>query len=293
MLAAMRARRSCLSVPASSAKMLEKARSLPADELVLDLEDAVAPGEKDAARETLVTALAKGFGERTVSVRINGVGSPWLERDVADVVGARAGGARVDCLTVPKVESAADLLLVAGLAERAESGGEAVGLEALIETAAGLARAVEIATSTSRLEALILGYADLGASLGLPAKDPDPSADRWHFARGALIVAARTGGVAAIDGPFLALGDVAGLAREAGRASALGFDGKWAIHPAQLEALNERFTPAADEVERARAVIGALVGAAGGVARLGGEMIDEASRKQAERVLARAGAARV
>lgn len=286
----MRARRSCLSVPGSSAKMLEKARGIPADELVLDLEDAVAADDKEAARATVVAALAAGFGERTVSVRVNAVGTAWFERDVLEVVRGAAG--RLDCLTIPKVESPADVAAVAGLLERAEGeapAGRAVGLEALIETAAGLAGAVEIARASPRLEALILGYADLGASLGLPAESSG-AGDRWHFARGAVIVAARAAGIQAIDGPWLEMDDAAGLEREAGRAHALGFDGKWAIHPSQLEPLNARFAPAPDEVERARAVLTALADGAG-AARLDGAMIDEASRKHAAQVVARAEAA--
>lgn len=274
--------------------MLAKARALPADELVLDLEDAVAPGDKDGARSALAGELREGFGERTVSVRVNGVGTPWLQADVAEVVGAMAGGARVDTLTIPKVESAADLALVEELAQAAESAGGAdgpVGFEALIETAAGLARAVEIAASSPRLEALILGYADLAASLGLPPGPVDPAADRWHFARGTVIVAARAAGLAAIDGPFLGIDDPEGLEREAGRAHALGFDGKWAVHPSQLEPLTELFTPSPDEVARARSVLDALADSAAGAARLDGAMIDEASRRHAEHVLARAAAA--
>lgn len=274
--------------------MLAKARALPADELVLDLEDAVAPADKDAARATLAAELREGFGERTVSVRVNGVGTPWLQPDVAEVVGAMASGARVHTLTIPKVESAGELALVEDLAQAAEGAGDTdhrIGFEALIETAAGLAHAVEIAASSPRLEALILGYVDLAASLGLPPDPVDPAADRWHFARGTVIVAARAAGLAAIDGPFLGIDDPDGLEREAGRAHALGFDGKWAIHPSQLEALTELFTPSPEEVARAREVLDALAGSGAGAARLGGEMIDEASRRHAERVLTRAGAA--
>ncbi len=286
----MRARRSCLSVPASSAKMLAKARTLAADELVLDLEDAVAPEEKEGARAALVAALAEGFGARTVSVRINAVGTPWCDRDVVAV--AEAAG-RVDCLTIPKVESPGDAEVVARLLDMAEQragGGRRLGLEALVETAAGLARAAEIAHASPRLEALILGFADLGASLGMP---PAGSAgeDRWHFARGTLAVAARAAGLQAIDGPHLAIDDAEGLRTEAARARALGYDGKWAIHPSQLESLNAMFTPAPGEVERATAVLDALAASDAGAARLDGEMIDEASRKLAEQIVARAEAA--
>lgn len=270
--------------------MLAKARELPADEVVLDLEDAVAPSEKDAARAALAQELRAGFGDRAVTVRVNGAGTPWLERDIALLAETAAVGARLDCLTIPKAESSADVALVAGLLESA--GGEAaarVGLEALIETAAGLVAAAEIATASPRLQALIIGYADLGASLGMPSEDPDPVIDRWHFARATVLVAARAAGLQAIDGPFLGIDDPAGLAREAGRAQALGYDGKWAIHPSQLEALNARFTPSAGELERAREVLDALARSPDGATRLDGEMIDEASRRHAERVLARAG----
>lgn len=270
--------------------MLAKARELPADEIVIDLEDAVAPSEKDAARATLVAELRAGFGERTVSVRVNGIGTEWLPRDIATLAEAVAAGAGPRCLTIPKVESAADVALVEGMIDReAGEAGARFGLEALIETAAGLARVDEIAAASPRLEALILGYADLGASLGMPAENLDPAVDRWHFARAKLLVAARAAGLEAIDGPFLGIADREGLEREASRARSLGYDGKWAVHPSQLEPLNACFTPSPAEIERAREVLDALARSPDGAVRLDGEMIDEASRRHAERVLARAG----
>jgi citrate lyase subunit beta / citryl-CoA lyase len=287
----MRARRSCLSVPASSPRMLDKARELPADELVLDLEDSVLPDAKDEARAAIATALREGLGERTVSVRINAVGSRWCDRDVVELV--EGAGGRLDCLTIPKVESAADIAFVDRLLDGVEqrTGARPIGLEALIETAAGLARTAEIARASPRLEALIIGFADLRTSLGMPAQPPE-GGEQWHHARSTVLVAARAAGLQAIDGPDLRVDDARALRAEAGLARALGYDGKWAIHPSQIAPLNELFSPAPGEVERARAVLAALAAAGRGAARLDGEMIDEASAKLAEQVVTRADAAR-
>jgi len=287
----MRARRSCLSVPASSPRMLAKAGDLPADELVLDLEDSVLPEAKEEARAALLAALSEGVGGRTVSVRINAVGTPWCDRDVVAL--AETGAPGLDCLTVPKVESPGEIEFVdrlLGMAEQRSGASRPIGLEALIETAAGLARAAEIARASPRLEALILGFADLSASLGLPP-DAAGGGDRWHFARGTVLVAARAAGLQAIDGPYLRVDDGAGLSAAAELARELGYDGKWAIHPSQLEPLNELFSPSSEELERARAVVDALERAGGGAIALDGEMIDEASAKRARQVVARAEAA--
>jgi citrate lyase subunit beta / citryl-CoA lyase len=290
----MRARRSCLSVPASSPRMLAKARELPADELVLDLEDSVLPEAKDEARAALAAALRAGLGARTVSVRINAVGTRWCDRDVVELV--EGAGGRLDCLTIPKVDSAGDVAFVDRLLDAVEQrtgAGAAVrpiGLEALIETAAGLARAGEIARASPRLEALIIGFADLRASLGMPAQ-PSGGGERLQHARATVLVAARAAGLQAIDGPDLRVDDADGLREEAGLARELGYDGKWAIHPGQIDPLNELFSPAPAEVERARAVLDALRDAGRGAAKLEGEMIDEASGKLAEQVVARAEAA--
>jgi citrate lyase subunit beta/citryl-CoA lyase len=275
--------------------MLAKAATLPADEIVLDLEDAVAPAEKDGARDAAIAAIAAGdLGERRVAVRINPVGTRWCHRDVIELVGR--AGARLESLVVPKVERAADLEFVAALVhglEQETGRSEAVRLQALIETAAGLGAVREIAAATPRTEALIVGYADLAASLGHP---PGGGAheDRWAPARQAVLVAARAAGLRAIDGPWLDLRDEDGLRTAAERARADGYDGKWAIHPGQLELLNDLFTPSAEELERARAVLDALAAAerdGAGAAMLNGEMVDEASRKHALAVTARAGLA--
>lgn len=265
--------------------MLAKARELPADEVVIDLEDAVAPEAKAEARAAAVAAMAENWGERAVAVRVNSVGSDWWQRDVAELT---AAGGALDSLVVPKCEGAGDVESVASLLD--DAGSADLGLQALIETAAGLVAVREIAAASPRLEALIVGYADLAASLGRPASAQYPG-DRWHWVRETVLVQARAAGLAAIDGPYLSIEDADGLRASAEGARALGYDGKWAVHPAQLGALNEVFSPAPEEVERARAVLDALAGAGGegsGATELEGEMIDEASRKQAARIIAHA-----
>jgi citrate lyase subunit beta/citryl-CoA lyase len=283
-----RSRRSCLSVPGSSERMLVKARDLPADELVLDLEDAVVADRKDAARAAVTAAIRDGaWGGRSLAVRVNGAGTAWHAADVEEVV-AGAGDALAS-LVVPKVEDPAQLREIDARlhATEARTGRAPVGLQALIETAAGLVRAAEIARASPRLEALVIGFADLAASLGRP-RAADYPGDRWHHVRETVLVAARSAGLQAIDGPHLDVGDLDGLAVEAGRARALGLDGKWALHPGQIEPINGAFTPAQAEVDRAGAILDALAAAEGrGAVALDGEMIDEASAKLAALLLAR------
>lgn len=288
-------RRSCLSVPGSSAAMLAKAPTRGADEIIIDLEDAVAPAAKDEARETVLEALAQPHwqGART-SVRVNAARTPWCH---ADIVAMASGEHGPDCLIVPKVESAGDLAFVERLLDGVEAGTDSgrapLRVQALIETAAGVARLDEIAGASERLDALILGYADLSASLGRAA-GARAELDSWRAIQDAILVAARTHDLSAIDGPYLGVAVDEGFAAAAERARDMGFDGKWAIHPAQVAALNELFTPSAEDVEQARAVIDALAqaereGGAGAVA-LDGQMLDEAVRVAALRVLSRAGA---
>jgi citrate lyase subunit beta/citryl-CoA lyase len=284
----MRARRSCLSVPARPARKLEKARQLAADEIVIDLEDAVSPEHKVDAREAVAEALRDGgWSAPTISVRVNGVGTPWFADDMAAIV---AAGDRLDSVVVPKIESPADLERCEGMldaAERRSSRTDPVGLQALIESAAGLQAAGVIARSSQRLEALILGPADMSVSLGFPSPAEGP---RWDFVRGTLLVAARAAGLQAIDGPYLQISDADGLRESAARARELGFDGKWALHPAQVEPIEAALAPTPEELARAEAILAALERGDGrGVVLLDGEMIDEASRKRAHRILARAG----
>jgi citrate lyase subunit beta/citryl-CoA lyase len=278
-------RRSCLSVPGSSERKLAKAAELAADEVVIDLEDAVAVGAKDEARAAVVAALGDWAGPR-VAVRVNGPGTPWCHLDIA-AVGAL--GDMPASIVVPKVESPGDLAFVDRLLAGVEAGAgreRPLRVQALIETAAGLAHVHEIAAASSRLDALILGYADLAASLG-GARD----LDAWLPAQHELLVAARANGLQAIDGPYLGVAADEGFHAAAARARDLGFDGKWAIHPSQVDALNEAFTPDEAEVARARAIVAALESAQEGAVTLDGEMLDEAVRAAALRVLARAGAA--
>ena len=289
----MRPRRSCLSVPGSSERMLAKARTLPADEVVIDLEDAVVPAQKDEAREATVVALAAdGWQARSIAVRVNGTGTPWFERDVREL--AERAGEALGTIIVPKAESAGGLEQVELLLETTEAGrrrSRPLGLQALIETARGLVHVNEIAASSSRLEALIIGYADLAVSLGRPpGARHDP--DRWSWALDAVVIAARAAGIQAIDGPHLQIADLDGLRAAAARARELGYDGKWALHPSQVEPLIEIFSPTPDEIDAAMAILSALEQAEGqgsaGAAMLDGEMVDEASRKLALQVLARA-----
>ncbi len=273
--------------------MLAKARTLPADEVVIDLEDAVVPDQKEEARATTVSALSEaGWRARSIAVRVNGTGTPWFERDVREL--AENAGDALATIVVPKAESASGLEGVELLLERSEAAGgrsRPLGLQALIETARGLVRVNEIAASSSRLEALIIGYADLAASLGRPpAGRHDP--DRWAWTLDAVVVAARAAGIQAIDGPHLQIADLDGLRAAAARARELGYDGKWALHPSQVEPLIEIFSPTPDEIDAATAILSALEEAEGqgsaGAAMLDGEMVDEASRKLALQVLARA-----
>jgi citrate lyase subunit beta/citryl-CoA lyase len=272
--------------------MLAKAQDAPADEVVIDLEDSVVPERKEEARAATIAAVRGGsWGGRSVAVRVNSLATEWGHRDVEDVV-AGAGDA-LDCLVVPKVETPAELEELDSLLGEAEArtAREPVALQALIETAAGLARVAETARASVRLDALIIGFADLAASLGRPAIADYPG-DRWHWVRETVLVAARSAGLQAIDGPHLEVRDLVGRGVVAGRARALGLDGKWALHPAQIEPINAAFSPAQAEVDRAGAVIDVLAAADGrGAVSLDGEMIDEASRKLAAQVLARGRAA--
>ena len=280
-------RRAILVVPAAPAKMLEKARSLEADEVVIDLEDAVVPAAKDEARGAVVDALAQEFAAPAVAVRVNAIGSPWCHLDLAAVAGAAREHVTV---VLPKVESAGDLAfadrLLAG-AEAAAGRSAPVRLLALIETAAGLQAVGSL--RSPRLDGLILGYADLAASLGRPSGG-EPS--DWRFAQDALLVAARAAGIQAIDGPHLAIRDDEPFRAGVAHARALGYDGKWAIHPAQLDALREAFTPTGEEVAEARETLAALERAAAdgaGAVAAGDQMLDEALAVSARRVLAQAG----
>jgi citrate lyase subunit beta / citryl-CoA lyase len=294
----VRPRRSCLSVPGSSPKMLAKAPGLPADEIFMDLEDSVAPMAKEEARGNIVQALKEGdWTGKTVVVRVNGVSSKWCYHDVIEVV--ETAGQFIDCLMIPKVEYATDVTFVDDLLRMIEAttGLERpIGLEVQIETATGLTNIDEIAEASDRTETLIFGPADMSASLGLPALTaglamPDYPGDHWHYVLSRILVAARNAGLQAIDGPYLMIRELDGFQEMALRARALGYDGKWALHPGQIDVLNEVFTPTQEEFDKAGAILEAYQQAtdveARGAVMFGNEMIDEASRKMAERLSAR------
>jgi citrate lyase subunit beta / citryl-CoA lyase len=281
-------------VPASSERKLEKAPGVGADEVVIDLEDAVAPAAKDEARAAAVASLAApAWDGATVSVRVNAPRSAWCHLDIAALASLPD---RPASIVVPKVESAHDLAFVERLVDGVEAAAgrtRPVRVQALIETAAGLVNVAEIASASARLDALILGYADLAASLGRN-RAAQADLDSWRPAQDAVLVAARAHGLQAIDGPHLGVAVDEAFTAAATRARDLGFDGKWAIHPSQVPTLNELFTPSAEEVQRAREVVEALERAerdtGQGAVALDGEMLDEAVRAAALRVLARAGA---
>ena len=282
-------RRACLVVPAAPATKLAKGRGLEADEVVIDLEDAVVPAAKEAARAGVAAVLGEGFTAPSVAVRVNAIGTPWCHLDLAAI----AASAREHVTVVlPKAEHAHDIAFADRLltgAEAAAGRATPVRLLALIETAAGLQAVGEIAGASARLDGLIVGYADLAASLGRPAGDGPAD---WRFAQDAVLVAARAAGIQAIDGPHLGIRDDEPFRAEVAHARALGYDGKWAIHPAQLDALRAAFTPTEAELAEARETLAALDRAAAdgaGAVAAGDRMLDEALAVAARRVLARAG----
>ena len=283
--------------------MLEKAATLPADEVILDLEDSVAPGAKGGGpRDAIVAALRAGLAAPTRAVRVNAVNTPFCHRDIVAVVAG--AGAQVNVIVLPKVDDPshvtfADHLLTALESELGLPHGR-VGLEAQIESARGLTNAEAIAACRpGRLEALVVGPGDLAASLGMPhtvigAPVPGYPGDGWHAVLSRVLVAARASGLQAIDGPYAAIRDLDGLTASAGRSRALGYDGKWSIHPDQIAPLNAAYAVPPADLARARRVLeayAASVADGSGAASLDGEMIDEATRRMAERLVRRAGTA--
>jgi (3S)-malyl-CoA thioesterase len=259
--------RSLLFLPASNARAIDKARGLGADMIFLDLEDAVKPEEKEGARQAAVAAAAQGFGGRPVAIRLNKIGDPWHEADLAAVA---ASGA--DFAILPKVQRAEEIEQVAAKAGKP--------VLAMIETASGVLDAARIAPFTA---GLIAGTNDLSADLGLP---PDSGRPGLAHSLQAIVLAARAAGVAAFDGVYNRLEDAAGLEAECAEGRAFGYDGKTLIHPNQIEAANRIFGPSLQEVEAARRLIAA---ATGGAERFEGRMIEAMHVDQARRLIARAG----
>ncbi len=293
----LRLRRSELATPASQDRMIESAARSDADLVFLDLEDAVAPAQKESARSKAIEALKDlDWGTKTRAVRINDVSTPWAHQDVIDVV--LGADDALDVLIVPKVRAPRDVWWVETLLGQLEArvGRERpVALEVLIEEAEGLASVEEIARSSARLETLIIGFGDLSASLGMKvgasAGEATYPGDIWHHARARVLMAARAAGIEAIDGPFPNFRAPDAYREECRRASALGFTGKWAIHPSQLPIANEVFSPTEEEVEGARRVIDAYRAAeesGAGAAGMGGLLIDAAALRIMEAVIEKA-----
>jgi citrate lyase subunit beta / citryl-CoA lyase len=292
-----------MSVPASSERFIAKARDVAADEIMLDLEDSVAPAAKDGARDLAVAALrAGGWDGRLVAVRVNGATTPWAYRDVIAAIEGAPGA--VDTLVLPKVSSPAQIAWLDVLLGQVEQAAGvtvgSTGIEAQIEDAAGLASVEAIGCASPRMVALVFGPGDFTASIGMRSLDiggqPDGYAyDAHHYTRMRLLVAARAAGLQAVDGPYGRIKDLDGLRTAAGSVAALGFDGKWILHPGQVDVVNEAFTPSAGDYARAVAILGAYEKAtseqARGAVMLGDEMIDEASRKMALRMAALGAAA--
>ncbi|WP_070989694.1 HpcH/HpaI aldolase/citrate lyase family protein [Halofilum ochraceum] len=292
-----RLQRSELAVPGSNVKLFEKALNGAADYVFLDLEDAVAPDDKVPARANIIQALNDldwaGNG-KTTSIRINGIDTHYMYRDVVEVV--EQAGHRLDTILIPKVGTPSDVYLIDALVTQIEQAmgiEHRIGLEVLIETALGMANVEAIAQASPRLEAMHFGVADYAAScrartVSIGGLTPDYPGDQWHMALSRMTVACRAYGLRPIDGPFGDFNDTDGFVASAKRGAALGIEGKWAIHPSQIELANDVFSPPDSEVNRARAILDALAEAqreGRGAAQLDGKMIDAASARMAENVV--------
>ncbi len=295
--ARQRLQRSELAVPGSNPGMFEKAANSDVDYVFLDLEDAVAPGDKVQARKNIIEALNdidwRGLG-KTISIRINGIDTHYMYRDVVDIL--EQAGHRLDTILIPKVGTPGDVYMVDAMVSQIEEAmgiTNRIGIEALIETTLGMANVEAIATSSKRLEAMHFGVADYAAScrartVNIGGLNPDYPGDQWHDALSRMLVACRAYGLRPIDGPFGDFNDPDGYILGAKRAAALGYEGKWAIHPSQIELANTVFSPPPSEVDRAKRILIALEEAAAegkGAASLDGRLIDAASARMAENVV--------
>jgi len=302
----LRPRRSSLAVPGSSVKMLDKARGLKSDQLFMDLEDAVAPLAKADARKNIVQALNEGgYEDKIRAVRVNDWTTQWTYTDVIEIV--EGAGANLDCIMLPKVQTADQVVALDLLLTQLErtNGLEVgrLGIEAQIENAMGLININAIAAASPRIESIIFGPADFMASINMKSlvvgEQPPgyDTGDAYHHILMSILMAARAYNKQAIDGPYLGIKDLEGFRRVAGRSAALGFDGKWALHPDQIELANEVFSPKQEDYDHAEMILDAYdwatssAGGAKGAVMLGDEMIDEASRKMALVVSAKGRAA--
>ncbi len=287
--------------PGSRPALFEKMAASAADVINLDLEDSVAPNDKDAARAHVIAAInTLDWGKKTLSVRINGLDSPFWYRDVVDLL--EQTGDRLDQIMIPKVGCAADVYAVDALVtaiERAKGRTKPISFEVIIESAAGISHVEEIAASSCRLQAMSLGAADFAASMGMQTTGIGGTqenyymlhagvkhwADPWHWAQTAIVAACRTHGILPVDGPFGDFSDDDGFRAQALRSATLGMVGKWAIHPKQVALANEVFTPSEAAVAEAREILAAMEAAKArgeGATVFKGRLVDIASIKQAE-----------
>jgi citrate lyase subunit beta/citryl-CoA lyase len=292
-------RRSCHAVPGSSEKFLAKAPTLGADMYFLDLEDAVAPLEKEDSRARVVKAIREQeWGDSVLCVRVNAWDTRWTYGDVIEVVG-QAGG-RLDEIMLPKVQSAAQVVAMDLLLTQVETNHGLppghIGIEAQIETAQGLINVEEICAASPRLETIILGPVDMSASMGMPSLSgglqiPEYPGDYFHYVFVKILMAGRANGLQVIDGPYVKVRDTEGFREYARRTQILGYDGKWSLHPDQVPILNEVFSPTQEQFDKAWDVLDsyaqATVGDRKGAVMFGEEMIDEASRKVAVTLVAK------
>lgn len=293
----MRLQRSELAVPGSQPKMFQKAGDSDADFIFLDLEDAVAPADKEQARRNVISALSEvewRSGGKSISVRINGLDTLYMYRDIVDVI--EQAGEYLDTVLVPKVGVPADVYMVDALLtqiEKAHGIEHSIGIEVLIETALGMANVEMIAQSSRRLEAMHFGVADYAASVrarttNIGGLNPDYPGDQWHAGISRMVAACRAYGLRAIDGPFGDVNDPDGYVASGRRAAALGCEGKWAIHPSQIALANQIFTPPENEIDWAKRTLEALEEAereGRGAIAVDGKMIDAASARMAQTIV--------
>lgn len=294
----MSLRRSCLAVPASNVRMMEKAASSGADQVFFDLEDACAPGEKQPSRAVVADALRRlSFGDTLRCVRINDVTTQWCHGDIVEVV-SRSGDF-LDCLVVPKVEDASHVHFVdhlLGGLERSLGLERPIGLELQIESPGGAVNLREISRASDRTETIIFGPGDYAASLGIPQFDIGMIDERypghqWHWVMSEVANHAHAQGVGAVDGPYVDFNDESGYRESAQRAKLLGYHGKWCIHPNQIPWANDVFSPTFAELAYARKILetyGEASDGGRGAIAMDGRLVDEASRKMAEATVERA-----
>ncbi|MBK4215731.1 L-malyl-CoA/beta-methylmalyl-CoA lyase [Paracoccus caeni] len=293
--------------PGSRVSLFEKMAKSDADVINLDLEDSVAPDDKEQARKNIIQAIGDiDWGQKTLSVRINGLDTPFWYRDVVDLL--EQAGERLDQIMIPKVGNAADIYAVDALVtavERAKGRSKPIRFEVIIESAAGICHVEEIAASSPRMEAVSLGAADFAASMGMATTGiggtqenyymiregqkywPDP----WHWAQTAIVAACRTHGLLPVDGPFGDFSDTDGFVAQARRSATLGMVGKWAIHPSQVALANEVFSPSEAAIGEAREILAAMDEAkrsGAGATVYKGRLVDIASIKQAEVIVRQA-----